>query len=334
METILIILIGGLIVIVTLALLRSQRDAGSLSASLQTLTQAMQQGQAQMGAISEKVVRLEGLVDATSAIRSELSRAKDDLTQLQAYAKARHELELRTADSIRRLEAIIAGTQSKGAAGENILEVVLAKLPPEWQARNFRVGNKVVEFGLRLPNNLVLPIDSKWTATHLLEQFAATDDPGEKHRLKGQIETTVLDRAKEVRKYIDPNVTLNFAVAVVPDAIYDLCCGIQTDAFHMNVVLISYSMFIPYLVLVFQTVLKASRSIDLQKLNAYLENVEHSLMALQEELEGRFSRALTMLNNSRSDMAMHLSKVRGDLTSLQIGAPASSNEDDLPEGGV
>ena len=77
--------------------------------------------------------------------------------------------------SIRRLEAIIAGTQSKGLAGENILEMVFAKRPAEWQVRNFRVGGRPVEFGLRLLNNLILPIDSKWAATNLLEQFVAAE---------------------------------------------------------------------------------------------------------------------------------------------------------------
>ena len=273
------------------------------------------------------------LVDATSAIREELSRAKTDLTVLQTHAKARQELEQRTAESIRRLEATIAGTQTKGAAGENILEIVFAKLPADWQVRNFRVGDKAVEFGLRLPNNMVLPIDSKWAATNLLEQFLACEEPNEKQRLKCQIESAVLDRAKEVRKYIDPNVTVNFGVAAVPDAIYELCCGIQADVFQLNVVLVSYSMFVPYLLLVFQTILKGSHDIDLQKLNAYLENAHGSIEALQEELEGRFSRALTMLNNSRNDMSIHLSKVRSGLTSVQISAAKPSAVAELAEAG-
>ena len=263
------------------------------------------------------------LIDTASAIREELSRAKNDLTELQTHARARQELELRTAESIRRLEAIIAGTQTKGAAGENILEIVFAKLPADWQVRNFRVGDKAVEFGLRLPNNLVLPIDSKWAATNLLEQFAASDEPNERQRLKNQIEVAVLDRAKEVRKYLDPNLTVNFGVAAVPDAIYELCGSIQADVFQLNVVLVSYSMFVPYLLLVFQTVLKASHNVDLQKLDACLQSAHGSIAALQEELEGRFSRALTMLSNSRNDMSVHLSKVMSGLTSLQISAGAA-----------
>jgi DNA recombination protein RmuC len=79
-------------------------------------------------------------------------------------------------------------------------------------------------------------------------------------------------------------------------------------------------MFVPYLLLVFQTILKASQNIDLQKLDSYLQSADDSIKALQEELEGRFSRAITMLSNSRDDIALHLSKLRSGLTSLKISS--------------
>ncbi|HPP73584.1 MAG TPA: DNA recombination protein RmuC, partial [Armatimonadota bacterium] len=269
------------------------------------------------------------IVDATAAIREELSRAKNDLSEIQAHTQARQALEQQTAESIKRLEAIIAGTQTKGAAGENIVEVVFAKLPAEWQVRDMRVGDKAVEFGLRLPNNLILPIDSKWAATHLLEQFVSATDPSEQQKLKSQIESAVLNRTKEVRKYIDPNITVNFAIATVPDAIYDLCCGIQAEVFENNVVLVSYSMLVPYLLLVFQTVLRSTQTIDLHRLDAYLENVQASIKSVRDELDGRFARAITMLNNSRDVMALHLSKASNGLTSIQVTTSTSTAA--LPE---
>lgn len=375
------LLIAVLLFILIVILLRRPQASGDVSASLQNLTIAVQQGQAQTAVITEKLARLEpiaqatnglqvelrglservakveqnqnqagrsltelnsglaktgavaqGLIEATVAIREELSRAKSDLTELQTQGKVRRDLEQQTADSIRRLESIIAGTQSKGSAGENIVEVVFAKLPAEWQVRNFRVGDKSVEFGIRLPNNLVLPIDSKWAATNLLEQFSSCDDPHEQQKLKSQIESVVLSKTKEVRKYIHPNLTVNFAIATVPDAIYDLCCGIQADVFQSNVVLVSYSMLVPYLLLVFQTMLKASQNIDLQRLEAYLRNAQDSITVVQNELEGRFSRALTMLSNSRDEMSLHLSKVSSGLTGLQV--ISESGQAELPESSV
>ncbi len=258
------------------------------------------------------------IASVTGNIQNELNKAKEGLTELQTRVKARAELENQTAESIRRLEAVIAGTQTKGDAGENILEVVFSKLPTEWQVRNFRVNNKSVEFAIRLPNNLILPIDSKWTATNLIEKFTKSNNPEEQRVFKKQIEDAVLNKAEEVKRYIDPNLTVNFGIAAVPDAVYELSSGILVDVFRMNVVLISYSMFLPYLLLVFHTILKTSQNISLDKLNAYLETVQSSIKALQDELEGRFSRAIVMLDNSRRDMNTHLSKVTSGLAGLRL----------------
>ena len=205
-----------------------------------------------ISALSELKTLTNRLGEATAVMRSELATAKTDLTALHSHVRSRQEMDIQMSESIRRLETVIAGTQTKGSAGENILDVVFGKLPQEWQVRNFKISGKVVEFGLRLPNDLILPIDSKWTATHLLEKFIASEDMEEKQRIKRDMESAVLLKAKEVKKYIDPNVTVNFGVAVIPDSVFDLTYSIQSEAFRMNVVLVSYSMFVPYLLLVFQ----------------------------------------------------------------------------------
>ena len=264
------------------------------------------------------------LVSATKTIQGELTRAQEGLIQLQTNAKAREHLERASADSIKRLEAVIAGTQSKGTAGENILEQVFSRLPVEWQVRNFTIGNKTVEFGLRLPNDLILPIDSKWAATALLDQFIATEDLAERVSLKTKIEAAVLAKAKEVTKYLEPSLTTPFGIAAVPDAVFELSSGILAEVYQLNVVLVSYSMFVPYLLLVFETVLKSSQNIDLDKLRAYLQTAQQSVLAVQEELQGRFSRALTMLGNSRDDMTAHLAKIGSGLIGLKISSNGHS----------
>jgi DNA recombination protein RmuC len=275
--------------------------------------------------IDEKVFRLEPATEAIqTSLMGELAKVQQGLTALDSFVKARQEIEARTADSVGRLEMIIAGTQSKGSAGENIVEVVLAKLPIEWQVRNFNVKGKTVEFGLRLPNNLVLPIDSKWPATHLLEQFAAAHDPEEQKRLKDEIEKLVLQKAKEVGKYIDPDLTMPFGIPVVLDSVFDLSSGVLADVYKLNVVLVSYSMLIPYLMLVLQTTLKTMQTVDMQKLDAYLQAVQNSIQAMQDELDGRFAKALTMLANSRDDMCVQIGKASSNLTSLQISTSPST----------
>lgn len=262
-----------------------------------------------------------GIQQAAETIRGQLKAASEGLAALQAQASARQELEAQTAVAIRRLEQVIAGTSAKGTAGENLVEQVFAKLPPEWQERDFRTNNHTCEFGLRAPNGLVLPIDSKWPATQLLEQFLAAGDVAEQQRLKAQIERAVLEKAREVQKYLDPERTLGFGVAVVPDAVFELCTSAQAEAMALGVVIVSYGMFVPYLLLVFQTVLRTSRDIDVEKLAACLQAAEGHVAALEAEVDGRLSRAIVMLENSRDALRSEGSRLSGNLAALRAFAP-------------
>jgi DNA recombination protein RmuC len=274
-----------------------------------------------------------GVGESLRYLQSEISQARLGLTALQSQAQARAAGDQQIAESVRRLETVIAGTRSKGAAGENILDVMFSQLPIEWQVRDFVVGNKPVEFALRLPNNRILPIDSKWPATDLIERFHACDDPVERQRLQDQIRITVIAKAREVRKYLDPNLTLSFGIAVVPDAVYDLSTDVHVHCFEQNVVLVAYSMFLPYLLLVFQTVLRTSQDIDLEKLDAHLTVAEANVRALEEELEGRFSRAITMLANSKTELSSHVSKIHSSIVNVRPSAVQESlppEESSLP----
>lgn len=318
-----VLLIINVLLVVVIAVLLAWR--GGQNRALEDRLRDVQQDMADLRASA-----LASQGDAQS-LAEHVGAVEAGLRDLYVYIRARRDLERQTAESIHRLETIIAGTQSKGKAGENILEVVISQLPPEWQVRNFTVGNRVVEFGLRLPNNLILPIDSKWAATALVEQYANTDEASERARLKRRIEREVLGKAREVKLYLDPNLTTPYGLAVVPDAVYDLCAGIQTQAFRFNVVLVSYSLFVPYLLLVFQTALRTTHSIDMQRLEAYLASVDEHIEALQAEVEGRMSRAMRMLSNARLEMRTHLSQIRGGLSGVQVSAAALGEEGEAQE---
>jgi DNA recombination protein RmuC len=338
------LLAAGVIVLGYLWSRRGREDLAA-TAAFRNLTELLAGVQAELRGVSERVSSLEransqvavdvtavasrlaetgavagGLAEASSAMRAQLMRAQESLTVLETQTLARRDTDSQMSASIRRLEAVIAGSQSKGVAGENVVDRALAQLPPEWQARNFRLGNKVVEFGLRLPNGLVLPIDSKWSATALLERLAASDDPAERRSIRSKVEREVVGRAKEIRKYLDPSVTAGYAVAVVPDAVYQACSRAQVEAFRLDVVVIGYSLFVPYLLLVFNTVLRTSYNLDLSRMADSLVAAKSSLEALQEEIEGRFARAVTMLDNSRDEMRAHLGRATTGLIALEARA--------------
>lgn len=299
-----------------------QLEVRSISQRVQNLEQENQFLKQSLNAITSGVSgtgAIAGtLAETASAIVSDLKQARESLSELQASTHAWRELEQQTASSVKRLEMIIAGTYSKGNAGENLVDLILSELPAAWQVRNFRVGNRVVEYGIRLPNQLVVPIDSKWTATSLIEKFQMEEKPEEQAQIKAQIEAAVLARVKEVRKYLDPALTMNFAVAAVPDAVFELCSNVQVQAFQNNVSLVSYSMLIPYLLLIIQAASSGSASIDQARILSNLQALQDNLRFLQDELDGRFARALTMLNNTRTDMGALIARLSSSLATLKL----------------
>ncbi|MEW6181247.1 MAG: DNA recombination protein RmuC [Chloroflexota bacterium] len=294
--------------------LSSLSEIRTIASSLSTATNVVRNELTQLAEIRTIAASLS---TATNAVQSELSQTRNNLTELQTFLHNQKQIEQQTAASIRRLEMIIAGTQTKGAAGENILKVIFDKLPSEWQVRNATIDGKPVELALKLPNNLLLPIDSKWPATDLMEKYLKEEDVQKKQQLQRDIEKAVLDKAKEVKKYIKPQLTVNFGIVVIPDAIYEISAAVAPDVFRENIVLLSYSLFLPYLLLVFQTILRTSQSIDLQKLDEYLDSIDKGIEKLQEELNGRFSKAMTMMGNSRDEMQGILSKMGNSLYSLK-----------------
>ena len=342
-ETILIGLMVLVLIVGVWNLLRKPKETESLATPLQNLTQAIQAVSKETAILTEKVRKIDsdqsglsaavqgiqkdvtvtgkdtqGLLTTAVLMRQHLDQAKEGLSTLHTITKERQEDERLMSESVRRLEAVIAGTQSKGAAGENILESVFCKLPADWQVRNFMVEGKICEFGLRLPNKRVLPIDSKWPATSLLERFHACEEAGDKRKIKGEIEKAVLKKAEEVQKYLDPDKTIGFGVAVVPDAVYDLCGATLHQTFHLKVAVVSYSMFIPYLLFIFQTNLKTSQDVDLHKLAHAVSESEKSIKNIQDELDGRFSRAMSQIVNSRDAVKREAAQMSKLLNGIHI----------------
>lgn len=238
----------------------------------------------------------------------------------------RLDIESRVAASIQKVENVLTGSVSKGSAAENLVEAALMTLPSEWLVRNYTVGNKIVEFGVRLPDNLVLPIDSKLAVTDLLDQFITSQDDEQRRKLKGLIQSRTANRALEVRKYLNPNITTSFGLAVVPDSLFTICYEITPDLSQQNVMLVSYSMLIPYILLIFHMTLKSAHSIDLQRLDGFVKAANQIVIDLQSLLQGKFSRATTMLNNFRNDLEAQLSRLSATLVSLTVLEMAANGE--------
>jgi DNA recombination protein RmuC len=260
-----------------------------------------------------------------SEVRERLSQTQSVVEGLRSALSARQNIEEEARASLKRLENVIAGSSTRGAAGENILEEALKHLPPEMLQRNVWVGGKVVELGLRLPGGRLLPIDSKWVSSGALEQLAEPGlDAPRRSQLMGQVEREVERRVREVSQYIDPAMTSPFALAVIPDAAYDVCRGAIVGAHRRHVMVVGYAMALPYLLTLYQLHLQFARTVDMEKLQSALIDVERHLDTLEGVLDNKLQRAVTMLQNAYGEGKQVSARIRATTQSVQTAEPGAA----------
>src|SRR6184192_896403 len=295
------------------------------------------EGQARDVAELKARVQAGGQAHETSAaeLRERLANTQSTMEGLRAALSARQPIEEDARASLKRLEHVIAGSSSRGAAGEHILEEALRHLPPEMLQRNVWVGGKVVELALRLPGGKLLPMDSKWVSSVALEQLA---DPGldatRRAQLTAQVEREVERRVREVSQYIDPGTTSPFALAVIPDAAYDVCRSAIVSAHKRHVMVVGYAMALPYLLTLYQLHLQFARTVDMEKLQSALIDIERQVDVLEGILENRVQRSLTVLQNAYTEGKQATAKIRASAQSAQLSElPAETISTDSPAAG-
>lgn len=256
---------------------------------------------------------------AQTDLRQEITQTRELLAQMKSAGEIREAAVRQAVESLKRLEHVIAGTKSRGMAGENILGGILSQLPPELRESNLTINNKVVEFAFRLPNDKLLPIDSKWPSMAAVEKLGETDDPDARRSLIESIQGEVKKKVKEAAKYLDPERTIQLGVVVVPDAVFDLCFEVHVEAFKLGIVIVSYSQALPYLLSLLQVVHRFSAKIDAARLSSALRTIADALEKIEVEIEGRLARSLTQLENSRNELRTQLSRARQGAGGLYIG---------------
>ncbi len=260
------------------------------------------------------------LAAAQQGLRTEITQTRELIAQMQSADQIREKHEREAWDVLKRLETVLAGTKSRGIAGENILGTILAQLPAELRETNLVINNKPVEFALRLPHGRLLPIDSKWPALSQLERLQEAEEPALRKALAEEIQAEVKKKVREVVKYLDPDRTIQLGVLAVPDAVFDLCVEAHVEAFKQGIVIISYTQAIPYLLSLLQVVLRFGTEIDTARLSQALTTIGDALEKMETEVDGRLSRTITQLQNSREDLKAHLSRARQGARGLRAEA--------------
>jgi DNA recombination protein RmuC len=259
---------------------------------------------------------LRDLAQATQGIRGDLGEARRTLAEVKAIEQSRGRQIDQAADSLRRLEAVVAGSSSRGQGGESVLARALGQLPPDMLEVNVAFEGKVVEFALRLPDGRLLPIDSKWTSVASLERLADADEPAERRRLEEQVAREVRSRMRELAKYLDPERTLALAVLAVPDAAYAAAPEVNTDGYRQGVLIVPYSLALPYVLALYRLAARFGTAIDQDQLGARLRDIDLGLRRIEDELEGRLARGLVQIGNATDAVRDHVRQSQGAVRRL------------------
>ena len=249
---------------------------------------------------------LAGLAGAAQDLQGRLALAQRALAEVKALEQARGSQLDRATDSLRRLELVVAGSGSRGAAGENVLARAFAQLPPDLLETNAAFGGRVVEYALRLPGGRLLPVDSKWTGVAEIERLEATHDPDERRRLRDQVAREVRLRVREMAKYLDPERTLTLAVLAVPDAVHAEVPEVRAEGWREGVLVVPYSLVLPFALSLYRLAVRFAPAPDREETTARLARLDELLQRLDDEVEGRLSRALVQAANARDAL-------RGDI---------------------
>ncbi len=131
-------------------------------------------------------------------------------------------------------------------------------------------------------------------------------------------------RVREVSQYIDPAATSTFALAVIPDAAYDVCRGAIMSAHRRHVMVVGYAMALPYLLTLYQLHLQFARTVDMERLQSALIDVERHLDTLEAILDNKLQRALTMLQNTYTEGKQVSARIRSATQSVQVAETAAA----------
>jgi DNA recombination protein RmuC len=284
-------------------LVQLQGELARLARNQEDLRQDMQRG---------REASILQLSETAKDLRGEIGHAQKALAEVKALEQGRARQLDQAADSLKRLEAVVAGSSTRGAAGENILARALAQLPPDLLEINVAFGSRIVEYALRLPGGRILPIDSKWTSAALLERLdtVAAEQPQERKRLLDQVVRDLRAKIRDMTKYLDPERTMSLGLLAVPDAVYVAAPEAHGEGYREGVLVVPYSLALPYVLALYRLSVRFGCAVDTDQLAARLRQLEEILHRSADEVESRLSRGLVQAENARDALRDNLLEAR------------------------
>jgi hypothetical protein len=338
-----IIVVLAAIVLLLLAYLAGSRlrrrdpKAGQLAPvtlppGAEALAPAFGELRTQLGELRGQIEQLRLASAATEARRTQeeqawqaIQRVEHDLAKIrevQAAEAQRWTAEDDAFKALQRLTAVMLGSATSGAAGERVAQEKLEALPPQWRVTNHTVNGRTVEFAVRLPDGLFLPIDSKVVAQSELDALEREQDPKRREQLERAVQRKALEKAAEVRQYVDER-SAGFAIMAVSEAVYQLCGSVLPEAYQKHrALMVPYGLLVPFVLMVYEQH-RHGGDLDTARVGRLLADAQEHLERAAQVLNGHLSGALTQLNNAHDRLGRELAAAAGDLEQIR-GAAASA----------
>ena len=235
-------------------------------------------------------------------------------------------------ESTQKFDRILFDPQDKGALGEKFVDDQLSVLPQDWIRHNVPFPNDTrVEFCILTFDKRLIPIDSKWPATRLLDQLGQTTDKVERIKIEKAIKAEVWKRGLEVTKYLDDDRTIGFGIAAVPDSVFALCSDVQPYLVKRNIVLISYSLLVPYILLLIKLFLSNAQGVQAMQISQILESALTEIAQIQEFIDTDLRKPLDTIKEQQSEYRLQneqlqeanekLTRIENELTALRAVLP-------------
>ena len=175
-----------------------------------------------------------------------------------------------------------------------------------------------MEFGFRLFDGRIIPIDSKIVAIDKVRQLPEAETAKEREPLSREINHEMGKKIKEVSRYIDPKTTYHKAIVTVPDAVYGILdMEVFADATRSNVLVLPYSMLVPFLLTILDLERKSQSTLSQQRMQVFLSNLRKNLVELRGLMDDSIARGNKMISNAYERITAILGSIEVNLESLE-----------------
>jgi len=199
---------------------------------------------------------------------------------------------------------------AKGEFGEGIVDVILSNLPKDFVKKQYQIPeiNARIDFCVQLPNSdVMIPIDCKFILpyTSLETKNLELND-----REIANLNKAVIDRAREIQRYMEPAITTDFVLMFIPDFVYSLldASTYQTLA-DMNVIPTNTSGLLSTIFMINTQHRFILLNSSAKKFGSYQIKVSQGIRRIIEFVE----KAEKQMNHSLSNMR----KLKTELAKLQ-----------------